>query len=256
MVNDQIKHSVMQNVLKLHQAGHQVIIVHGGGPFINRILDQVKITSEFIGGHRKTSPEAMRYIEMTLVGEVNTSLVTLLGKLGGKAVGISGKDGRLAMAKPRFHQEEGKQPVDLGQVGDISQINPEVIHDLLDKNYIPVIACVAADETGNTYNINADMMAGAVAGALKADVYCVLTDVDGLMMDKDDKSSLISNLNYAELKPLFGKVIVGGMIPKIESCQIALDQGAKSARIINGTAENALSQALIDHQPIGTIIIK
>ncbi|REE00108.1 N-acetylglutamate kinase [Marinoscillum furvescens DSM 4134] len=256
MVNDEIKRSVMLNICELHAAGHRVVVVHGGGPFINSILEKVQITSEFIGGHRKTTPEAMKYIEMTLLGEVNSGLVTLINHLGQRAVGLSGKDGGLARASKRFHQEEAENPVDLGQVGNIDQIDPTILFDLLDKNYIPVVACVAPDEQGNTYNINADMMAGAVAGAISADHYCVLTDVDGLMMDKDDASSLIQQLQVHELQPLFQKVIVGGMIPKIESCQIAIDNGAQSARIVNGTRLKTLTDAILEHKPIGTIISK
>lgn len=256
MVNDKTKHSVMQNICELHRAGHRVIVVHGGGPFINGILEKVQITSEFVSGHRKTTPEAMKYIEMTLVGEVNTGLVTLINHMGERAVGLSGKDGGLARATRRFHQVKDEKPVDLGQVGNITKVDPAILFELLDKNYIPIVACVAPDEAGETYNINADMMAGAVAGAVQADQYCVLTDVDGLLMDKDDPTSLISELKYAQVEEMMGKVIVGGMIPKIESCQIALDAGAKAARIINGTEENALTQALIENQPKGTIIIK
>lgn len=256
MVNEEIKRSVMKNICELHAAGHRVVVVHGGGPFINSILDTVKITSEFVGGHRKTTPEAMKYIEMTLLGEVNSGLVTLINHLGQRAVGLSGKDGSLARASKRFHQEKGENPVDLGQVGNIKAIDPTILFDLLDKKYIPVVACVAPDEHGNTYNINADMMAGAVAGAVAADHYCVLTDVDGLMMDKDDASSLIEQLQVHELQPLFRQVIVGGMIPKIESCQIALDAGAKSARIVNGTKLNTLTDAILEQKPIGTIISK
>lgn len=255
MVNGQIKLSVMKDICLLHQEGFRVVVVHGGGPFINNILSTVKIESEFIGGHRKTTPEAMKYIEMTLVGEVNTGLVTLINHLGQRAVGLSGKDGGLAKATKRFHEDNGTE-VDLGQVGNIESIDTTIIFDLLDKGYIPVVACVAPDKDGNTYNINADMMAGAVAGAVGADHYCVLTDVDGLRMDKDDPSSLIEELAYGELEPLFDQVIVGGMIPKIESCQIALDAGAKSARIINGTKEQSLIEALIDKKQTGTIISK
>ncbi len=255
MVNDQIKLSVMKDIGKLHRAGKRVVVVHGGGPFINDILTTVKIQSEFIGGHRKTTPEAMKYIEMTLLGEVNSGLVTLLNNLGHRAVGISGKDGGLAKASRRYHHD-GNTQIDLGQVGNIDSIDPTILNDLLDKNYIPVVACVAPSKEGHTFNINADMMAGAVAGAVGADDYIVLTDVDGLMMDKDDVDSLIKELAYDELAPLFDEVIVGGMIPKIESCQIALDQGAKSARIINGTKEGTLVEAIINQNQTGTIISK
>lgn len=255
MVNEAIKTSVMKNICELHDAGHRVIVVHGGGPFINKTLERVAITSEFVGGHRRTSAEAMKYIEMTLVGEVNTGLVSLINTLGKRAVGLSGKDGGLATATRRYHME-GSIQVDIGQVGTIEKVDPTLLFDLLDKGYIPVLACVAPDKNGKTFNINADMMAGAIAGAVAADQYCVLTDIDGLRMDEDDPASLIPELKYAEVKGLINKAIVGGMIPKIESCQIALDTGARSARIINGTKENTLVEALIDNRPTGTVIVK
>ncbi len=255
MINEEVKTSVISNIAELQKLGYRIVIVHGGGPFIKSILKKVKIESEFIAGHRKTSKEAIKYIEMTLRGEVNTEIVMLLNNKGRKAVGLSGKDAGLAIAKRRYHIEKGNK-VDLGLVGDIEKVDPQIIYDLLEKNYTPVIACIAADKKGNTYNVNADMMAGAIAGALKADEYIVLTDTDGLRKDKDDAASLIENITTVEVQKLFGSSIVEGMIPKIESCQIALKSGASKARIINGTEIDVLLKALDQNTAKGTIISK
>ena len=254
MVNESMKQSILGNVVDLHNAGYRIVIVHGGGPFINAILDKVQIQSEFIGGHRKTTPEAMKYIEMVLKGEVNTSLVGRMNALGAKAVGLSGKDGGMITTKKRFHYE-GERPIDLGQVADVASVQPEILNDLLDKNYIPIVACVSADMHGVSYNINADMMAGAIAGALNAD-YLVLTDVDGIRKDKDDPASLIREVSLSQIPEMMNSVIVGGMIPKIASCQIAIETGSKRARIINGTKPGQLVEAINTTNQIGTTITK
>ena len=193
MTDEAIKASVLKEIIKLSQAGHKVVLVHGGGPFINKILDTVQIESEFIGGHRKTSKEAMKYIEMALKGEVNSDLVTLINKLGHSAVGLSGKDAGLIIAKKRIFQENGKD-VDLGMVGDVFKVKAGILYDLMEKRHIPVVACIAADENGNTYNVNADMMAGALAGELEVDEYIVLTDIDGLREKIEDPRTLIKKL--------------------------------------------------------------
>ena len=196
---------------------------------------------------------------MTLKGKVNSQLVSVLNGLGYKAVGLSGQDGGSLIAKKREHKTmiDGKlQPVDLGQVGDVDQVNPELIQLLLQNDYIPVVSCTATDKKGMGYNINADMFAGHLAGALQADQYIVLTDVDGLMEDKDNPSTLIHNIRLTELKALINNgVIQGGMIPKMESCEIALNTGAKSARIINGTKPEQLIK-LAEDENMGTNIKK
>lgn len=252
MVNEELKVSIVDKISQLQNKGVRIVLVHGGGPFINAILDEVGVTSEFIGGHRKTTKEAMRYIEMTLKGEVNTSLVGLMNARGIKAVGVSGKDGGLVKTKKRYHMEAGGK-IDLGQVADVDAVDPQLLIDLLGLNYLPVVACVAADKEGVSYNINADMMAGALAGALKAE-YLVLTDVDGLRKDKDDPSSLMTKLSTSEIPSLMEKVIVGGMIPKIESCQIALGAGSPQARIINGTKPDMLLEIMNEEAEVGTVI--
>lgn len=255
MINESVKDSVISNIAELQSLGYNIVVVHGGGPFIKAILEKVNISSEFIAGHRKTSKEAIKYIEMTLKGEVNTEIVMLLSNKGKKAIGLSGKDGGLAKAERRYHQE-GDQKIDIGLVGDVTEIDPEVIFDLLEKKYIPIIACIAADNKGNTYNVNADMMAGAVAGALRADEYIVLTDTDGLRKDKDDSKSLIESISSSAVNDLYGTSIVGGMIPKIESCQIALKNGVARARIVNGTEIDILKKVIGESFITGTIITK
>ncbi|MCB0595037.1 MAG: acetylglutamate kinase [Lewinellaceae bacterium] len=257
MLSERLKQSVVQNIWKLWSKGYRIVLVHGGGPFIKKMLELVKIESEFIEGHRKTPAEALKYIEMALKGEVNGSLVSLLNKSGLKAVGLSGKDGRMALARKRYHVtvQNGKEvQYDLGQVGDVEQVDTTLLHTLLENGYLPVVACIASDEAGNDYNINADMFAGSLAGALKANHYLVLTDVDGLLRDIDDSSSIIRKLRLEELKPLLGSVIKGGMIPKMESCELALRQGARSACIINGTKPESIFEAVNTEKTIGTEI--
>lgn len=257
MINESLKKEIIQHICSLKEQGYQVVLVHGGGPFIQKMLDMAGIESEFIGGHRKTTKEAMPYVEMALKGQVNGSLVSLFNQLNYKAVGISGKDGGLARAKKRLHQQkEGEElkTFDLGQVGDVEQVDPSLIVSLLQNGFIPVVACLAADANGEDYNINADMFAGHLAGALRADQYLVLTDVDGLMRDIKEPSSLIREISYTEIRWLIDeKVIQGGMIPKMESCQIALEKGAGRARIINGTKPRQILAAT-KNETIGTLI--
>lgn len=246
MTNEALKKEVLRNIFQLHDAGNRVVIVHGGGPFIQKVLDDSGIESEFIGGHRKTTPEALPYVEMALKGLVNGSIVGIANQLGYTAVGLSGKDGRMATAALRKpSQPDGDDPAeaDLGRVGDITQIDTTVIRLLLESNIIPVITCIVPDEQGHDLNVNADMFAGAIAGALEADAYVVLTDVDGLLRDKDDPSTLIEGVRLEEIDALVASgVIQGGMIPKMEACCIAVANGAKSARIINGTMPDTIRQ--------------
>ncbi|MCB0558300.1 MAG: acetylglutamate kinase [Lewinellaceae bacterium] len=257
MLSERLKQLVVQNIWKLRSKGHRVVLVHGGGPFIKKMLELVEMESEFIEGHRKTSTEALKYIEMALKGEVNGGLVNLLNRAGLKAVGLSGKDGRMVLARKRYHVsvQNGKEiQYDLGQVGNVELVDTSLMDMLLDKDYLPVVTCIASDEAGNDYNINADMFAGSLAGALRASHYLVLTDVDGLLRDINDPSTIIRKLRLEELGPLFGSVIKGGMIPKMESCEVALRQGAQSARIINGTKPASIIEAINPEKIIGTEI--
>lgn len=257
MTNKPLKIQVLKNICVLKERGYQIVIVHGGGPFIKQILEEVNIDSEFIDGQRKTTPEAMEYVEMALKGKVNGSLISTINAMGNKAVGLSGKDGQTVIAKKRLHQhtKNGRtEMVDLGQVGDVASVDISLIELLLENNFIPVITCIASDKNGNDYNINGDLFAGHIAGALSAEQYIILTDVDGLMLDKDNPSSIIHELKVAEINHLKEiKCIQGGMIPKMDSCEIALKNGAKLARIINGTVPDQIS-SLFENQKLGTII--
>ncbi len=259
MVNDQLKQAVLKNICTLKEQGYQVVIVHGGGPFIKQALKEAKIESEFIDGHRKTTPQALEYVEMALKGKVNGNLVKMINAMGYKAVGLSGKDGQTVIASKRMHQQvvEGKPvDVDLGQVGDVADVNPQLIQLLLQNDFIPVLTCLASDKAGNDYNINGDMFAGHLAGALGAQQYIVLTDVDGLLENKDDPESLIREITLTDTQRLLDEEIIqGGMIPKMESCEIAINKGARKARIINGTTPEKIAE-LIKDEALGTTITK
>ena len=259
MLDDQLKKEIVKNICAIKKEGLRVVLVHGGGPFIKETLKLAKIESEFIAGHRKTDPRALEYVEMALKGSVNGGLVRLFNQLDEKAVGLSGKDGGMVIAKKRFHREiiDGEiKEYDLGQVGDVEKVNTSIINLLLDNDFIPVITSLASDWKGNDYNINADMFAGHLAGALHVNQYLVLTDVDGLMVDLEDPSSLIKSISVKDIQALSEKAIIkGGMIPKVESCQIALAKGAHYARIINGTKPSQIYSA-IHKQEAGTLIKK
>jgi len=257
MTDAGLKKQVIQQICLLQNFGYNVVIAHGGGPFIKQALLQAKIESEFIDGHRVTTPEALEHVETALKGQVNSSLVKLVNQLGYKAVGLSGKDGKIATAVKRIHKKlvDGNvEEHDLGRVGDVVSIDTDLLQLLLEHGYIPVMACLAADVDSNEYNVNADMFAGHLAGALQAEKFIVLTDVDGLMRDKDDPATLISGLRVSEIATLREEgVILGGMIPKIEACEIALKNGAGSAVILNGTVPEQL-EAVGRRRSVGTTI--
>lgn len=257
MINEELQQAVIDDICLLQQLGVRPVIVHGGGPFIGEMLSAVGITSEFAGGHRITTAEAMLYVEMVLRGRVNGALVSLAGRRGMPAVGISGKDAAMVTARRRLHHEtvEGKKrEIDLGRVGDVVSVRPQLVLDLLDRQYLPVVAPVAAGDDGRDYNVNADMFAGHLAGALNAAAYIVLTDVDGLMKDKDDPSTLCRDITIDEVQKMVGSVVRGGMIPKIDSCVVALRTGAATARIVNGTRPHAILQELLSQHRSGTLI--
>ena len=257
MTDAGLKKQVIQQICLLQNFGYKVVIAHGGGPFIKQALLQAKIESEFIDGHRVTTPEALEHVEIALKGQVNGSLVKLVNQLGYKAVGLSGKDGKIATAVKRIHKKlvDGNvEEHDLGRVGDVVSIDTDLLQLLLEHGYLPVMACLAADVDSNEYNVNADMFAGHLAGALQAEKFIVLTDVDGLMRDKDDPATLISDLRVSEIGTLREEgVIQGGMIPKIEACEIALKNGAGSAVILNGTVPEQL-EAVGRRRSVGTTI--
>lgn len=256
MTDERIKKRLLEIIASLIKQSHKIIIVHGGGPFIKQALEKAKITSEFIDGQRKTSVEALIEVEKTLKGSVNGDLVKILNKNNCKAVGLSGKDGKTVIAKKRFHLTKDNQNIDLGQVGDVKIVDTKLIDLLIENDFTPVITCIASDTEGNDYNINGDNFAGYIAGALKADEFLVLTDVDGLLMNVDDPDSLIGKIHTHELNKLYEEgIIKGGMIPKLEACKMALLNGASSCRIINGTKPDQLLE-MFDGKNIGTQIIK
>jgi acetylglutamate kinase len=255
MRNLDLQKAVIEELCALRAKGVQIVIVHGGGPFIKSILATAKVESQFVGGHRVTTPEALTYVKMALKGQVNTDLVNLINTTGQKAVGLSGIDGAMVRARKRWHLDPDGNRHDLGQVGDVDQVDPALIQKLLKDGFIPVVTCLAADQDGQEYNINGDMFAGHLAGALDASEYIVLTDVDGLMADIQDPGSLFNRLSVADLDRLRAEgVIKGGMLPKMESCEVALAQGAQRARIINGTQPELIQQLAQNSNQLGTLI--
>lgn len=255
MRNETLQNKIAEQIKSLTEQNIQVVLVHGGGPFINKALEAAGITSEFVDGHRYTTPQALVQIETTLKGEVNSQLVGIFNRAGLKAVGLSGKDGQMVIAKKRWHTNptDGTK-VDLGQVGDVKSIEKDFINILLMNGYTPIITCIASDEDGVDYNINADMFAGHLAAALNVDDYMVLTDVDGLYKDYPDPASIISSIVLEEIPELYNTIIEGGMIPKIQSCEISLNGGAKKAVILNGTKPEQITAYAIQQQKVGTTI--
>jgi len=257
MTDEGLKFRLLTAVAKLQAYGLKPVIVHGGGPAIQSLLDQAKIRSEFVAGHRKTTPESMRYVEMALSGEVNGDLVKHLNALGARAVGLTGKDAGMVTARKRMHMEQKGEKtleLDIGQVGDVDAVDPSLLTDLLEKSYLPIVAPVAVGESGGDFNINADMFAGHLAAALHVTEFILLTDVDGLMRDPADAASLIDDLPVQEVPPLMGSVIQGGMIPKVEAALIALRSGIPSARILNGKMPERLLLALLGEGAPGTCV--
>ncbi|MCH7411604.1 acetylglutamate kinase [Belliella sp. DSM 111904] len=258
MVNHELKSQIARALLMLRKAGHHITLVHGGGPFISTALNEANIPSEFIEGQRKTSAEAMAVVKQTLLGDVNADLVALFSTHGLNPVGISGHDGNLVQVTPKHMQLQDANgetiEIDLGRVGSIQHVNPELLASLSQAGFTPVIACIGPDAAGNSYNINADDFAGEIAAAIQADYYISLTDVDGLYEDYPDPQSILREIPLAELPSLYGKVIQGGMIPKIQSCENALKRGVKNALILNGTKPEQLMEFFENGQKIGTTI--
>ena len=255
MTNPELQNQIISEIVSLWNEGVQVVLVHGGGPFIDEILRQLNIESEFVGGHRRTSDESIKYIEMALSGEVTPTLVRLFDQHGIKSVGLSGKDGGMIIAKKKYHID-GENKVDIGWVGEVDKVNTNIIQTLLDNGFLPVISCMATGENGQAYNINADMVAGHLAGALEADKLIMLTDVDGLYEDFKKPETLISQININQIRGLMGTVISGGMIPKMEACTIAIENGAAEVCIINGTKSGLLTEIMKNHKNTGTTIKK
>ena len=259
MEEESLKRNFALDIVLLKYIGINPVVIHGGGPQIGEVLAKMGKKSQFIEGMRVTDAETMDVVEMVLVGKLNKEIVTLINQQGGKAVGLSGKDGRLITAKKlRLTRSRGRDEVpkviDIGMVGEVKEINPGVIEALERENFIPVIAPVGVGEEGETYNINADLVAGKVASALKAEKLILLTDVEGVV---DKKKQLIPALSSKQAKRLITqKVISSGMIPKVNCCLNALEEGVTKTHIIDGRVEHAVLLEIFTDVGIGTQITK
>ena len=248
MINGELKAAVMHDIVLLSLVGAKVVLVHGGGPEISGMLKRVGKESVFKDGLRVTDAETVEIVQMVLAGKTNKDLVNLLQNTGGKAIGLCGIDGHMITAK--------KMNEDLGFVGDITDINTEPVLDLLEKGYIPVISTVGCDSEGNVYNINADTAAAEIAGKLKAESFISMTDISGLMRDKDDPDSLLRKINVSEATLLIRNgIIQGGMIPKVECCIEAIRRGVQKVFIIDGRIPHAILIETLTDEGIGTMFV-
>lgn len=249
MTDPQLKKSVMQDILLLQLVGVKIILVHGGGPEISAMLKKLSIESHFENGLRVTDDDTMEVVQMVLAGKVNKSLAADLSALGGRAVGLCGIDGGLI----KVHQKNEK----LGHVGEIDEINTKILDDLLDGGFIPVISSIGIDDDGNPYNINADTAAAKIAAALHAESMVVMSNINGVLRDKDDENSLISQMSLADAEELKKSgIIAGGMIPKVDCCTNAVKEGVKKVFIINGEIPHAMLIELLTDEGLGTMFTK
>ena len=247
MTNDALKEQVMGDIVLLHLIGVKIVLVHGGGPEISRLMEKLGKKPEFVDGLRVTDKETVDIVQMVLSGKINKTLVNMLESRGGRAIGISGMDGSLITA-------EAKDPR-LGYVGRVTDVNIKPVFDLLEKGYIPVISTVGSDHGGNVYNINGDTAAAFIAGALGAERLIMMTDIDGILLDKNDPSSLIPELSVSEIEALTKSgVISGGMIPKVECCLEALSGGVKNVVILDGRVPHSILMELLTNEGAGTWI--
>lgn len=248
MINEELKMNVITDVVLLSEIGVKVILVHGGGPEINKTLKKIGKESKFINGLRYTDEETIDVVQMVLAGKTNKDLVKLIMQKGGNATGISGIDNMLIEAE-KLESED-----DLGFVGAIKEIHPNIIMDMLDKGYIPVVASVGMDKDGNTYNINADTAAAEIASAVGAENMILVSDIPGLLEDKDDENTLLPLVHVYEVNSLMKKgIISGGMIPKIDCCVRAIRQNVKKAVIIDGRIPHSILIEMLSKDGIGTM---
>lgn len=255
MVNNKLQESVMHDILLLHSVGIFPVIVHGGGPYINRMLDLMNIKSHFEQGLRVTDKKTMEVVELVLNGQVNGEIVNHYNRLGGSAMGLSGKDGNLIkVQKKRLYDDKGYE-IDLGYVGEVTEVDGPLLVKFLDSGYVPIISSIGVDEKGDAYNINADYVAAAVASALSAKKLILLTDIKGILRDMDDESSLITRLTVDEINDLMEEgILSGGMVPKVECCVSALNQGVDQVHIIDGRVPHSLLSEIFFDAGIGTMI--
>lgn len=249
MVNEELKKDVMGDIVLLWLIGVKVVLVHGGGPEITDMLHKVGKETEFISGLRVTDAETADIVQMVLAGKINKNLVNLIQNIGGKAIGLSGMDGHLIEAKqldPR-----------LGYVGEITNINIEPILDLLEKGYIPVVSSLGCDKDGNTYNINADTAAAGIAGAIKAESLITMTDISGILTDKEDPDSLLKKIFVSDAAHLISEgIISGGMIPKVECCIEAIRRGVSRVFVIDGRVPHSILVEILTDEGIGTMFMR
>ena len=249
MTDPQLKKSVMQDILLLQLVGVKIILVHGGGPEISAMLKKLSIESHFENGLRVTDDDTMEVVQMVLAGKVNKSLAADLSALGGRAVGLCGIDGGLI----KVHQKDET----LGHVGELDENNTKILDGLLDGGLIPVISSIGIDDDGNPYNINADTAAAKIAAALHAESMVVMSNINGVLRDKDDENSLISQMSLADAEELKKSgIIAGGMIPKVDCCTNAVKEGVKKVFIINGEIPHAILIELLTDEGLGTMFTK
>ena len=249
MINEELKQQVMEDIALLWLIGVKVVLVHGGGPEISHIMKRLGKEAVFIDGLRVTDKETVDIVQMVLAGKINKTLVNLIQMKGGHAVGLSGIDGGILEAKVKDER--------LGFVGEITKVRPQPIQDLLEKNYIPVVSTVASDRQGNTYNINGDTAAAYLAGSLGAERLIMMTDIAGILRDKDDPSTLIPRITVSEAKKLYDEgIISGGMIPKVDCCIEALEHGVNNVVIMDGRIPHSILMELLTNEGAGTMVMK
>ncbi len=247
MINEQLKQQVMEDIVLLWLIGVKVVLVHGGGPEISELMNKLGKKAEFVDGLRVTDKETVDIVQMVLAGKVNKTLVNLLEMKGGKAMGISGMDGRLIESEIKDER--------LGYVGKITKVHITPVLDLLEKGYIPVISTIGCDKQGNAYNINGDTAAAFIAGALGAQRLIMMTDIDGILRDKDDPSTIIPHLTIDEIEELKGEgIISGGMIPKVDCCIEAIHKGVKNVVIMDGRVPHSILMELLTDEGAGTMV--
>ena len=247
MINPDLKQQVMDDIVLLWLIGVKVVLVHGGGPEISSMMDKLGKKPEFVDGLRVTDKETVDIVQMVLAGKVNKTLVTLLEKRGGKAIGLCGMDGNLIEAKMKNEK--------LGYVGEVTRININPVTDILEKGYIPVISTLGCDADGNAYNINADTAAAHIAGALGAERFILMTDIAGILRDKDDASTLIPEISIPEARKLKDEgIISSGMIPKVQCCVTAIESGVKNVVIMDGRVPHSILMELLTNEGAGTLV--
>lgn len=251
MLDDELKKAVILDVILLKYVGVNPVLVHGGGPEIDHFMDRLGMTPRFVDGLRVTDAATMEIVQMVLIGKINQEIVSLISKYGGRAVGLSGKDGNLIISREKHHHA-----ANLGFVGNVEKVNPEMIISLSKEGYIPVISSIGVGYEGESYNINADTVAGELAAALKADKLIMLTDVDGIRENTADPNSRISALKVERAHTMIEQGLInGGMIPKVEACIRALESGVTRTHILDGRKLHSLLLEIFTDEGIGTMVI-